>query len=299
MAKDFYKTLGVNKSATEAEIKTAFRKLAHEHHPDKNGGDDAKFKEINEAYQTLSDKQKRASYDQFGSDGPQFNGGGRGGGQGFGGFNWEDIMRQAQQGQGGGFQFDGDFDMGDIFSAFGFGGGMRRGRNVEVSVRVSLKDTLRGVKRDIEVPTYKDGKETGKKKITVDIPAGIDDGQGMRYEGMGEEISSGRAGNLIVTVRVEPHPVFQKQGIHLVMSLDVKLADALLGAEYDIETLDGKEKLTIPEGLQPGAILRIKGKGVHIGAFQKGDILIQTNIQIPKKLSKEARKLVEELKKNL
>lgn len=295
MSKDYYKILGVSKSATEAEIKTAFRKLAHEHHPDKNGGDDKKFKEVNEAYQVLSDKQKRAQYDQFGSNGPQFGGGGRGGFQGgFGGMNWEDIMRQAGQ-QGGGFQFDGDFDLGDIFGAFGFGGGMRRGRNVEVSVRISLRDAIHGAKRDIEIPQYKDGRETGKKKITIDIPAGIDDGQGMRYEGMGEEVTNGRPGNLVVHVRIDRHPVFVKQGMDLVMDMEIPLSQALLGGTREIETLDGKETVTIPECMPPNTVLRIKGKGVQASRFTKGDILIRTKISMPKKLSKDQREMIERL----
>lgn len=295
MSKDYYKILGVPKTATEAEIKTAFRKLAHQHHPDKNGGDDKKFKEVNEAYQTLSDKQKRASYDQFGANGPQF--GGAGGQGGFGGMNWEDLMRQAQQGGGqGGFQFDADFDIGDIFSAFGFGGaGMRRGRNIEASVRITLKESLVGVKKTIDVPEYRDGKQTGTRKMEIDIPAGIDDGQGLRVDGQGEQVTNGRAGSLIVHVRVERHPVFHKEGMHLVMDLPVKLTDALLGTEVKIETLDGTETLEIPEGLQPGTILRIKGKGVRAGAFQKGDLLVRTHIEIPKKLSKKAREKVREL----
>lgn len=296
MAKDYYKTLGVSKTATEAEIKTAFRKLAHEHHPDKNNGNDTKFKEINEAYQTLSDKQKRAQYDQFGSNGPQFGGGGQQGG--FGGMNWEDIMRQAGQNSGG-FQFDGDFDLGDIFGAFGFGGGMRRGRNVEVSVRITLKEAINGLKREIEVPEYKDGKQSGNKKITIDIPAGIDDGQGMRYEGMGEQITNGRAGNLVVHVRVERHPVFRKEGMHLVMDMEIPLSEALLGGTRTIETLDGKQEVTIPECLQPNAVLRLKGFGVQASRFSKGDLLIQTRIVMPKKLTKEAKEVIEGLKKNL
>lgn len=306
MSKDHYKTLGVDKTATEADIKSAFRKLAHLHHPDKNKGDDKKFKEINEAYQTLSDKTKRAQYDQFGSNGPQF--GGQGGGNpfggaggGFGGFSWEDIMRQAQQqGQAGGFggqEFE--FDLGDIFGAFTGQGFARRGRNIQADVKLTFKESIFGVSKEIEIPQYKDGKQTGSKKIKIDIPAGIENGESLRMDGAGEVISNGKSGNLIILVHVAKHPVFHKEGMHIVMSLDVSLADALLGAKLEIETLDGKESLEIPHGLESGMLLRIKGKGVAGGTFHKGDLIIKTRVVMPKKLSKKAKELIEELKNEL
>jgi curved DNA-binding protein len=301
MSKDYYKTLGVNKSATEPEIKAAFRKLAHQYHPDKNKGDDKKFKEINEAYQTLSDKNKRAQYDQFGSSGPQFGGGQQGnpfGQGGFGGFSWEDIMRQAQQG-GGGAQFDmNDIDLGDLFgAAFGFGGGrVRRGRNIEVQVNLTFEESIFGVQKTIDVPQYKDGKQTGTKKIPIDIPAGIDNGQQMQMEGAGEIITDGRPGNLFISLHVEKHPKFRKEGPHVVMDMDVKLSDALLGAEIKIETLDGLETIHIPVGLESGELIRIKGKGVRGGMFHKGDLIIKTKVVMPKKLSKEAKAAIEILK---
>jgi DnaJ-class molecular chaperone len=254
MSKDYYKTLGVDKKASEAEIKAAFRKLAHQHHPDKNGGNDAKFKEINEAYQTLSDKNKRAQYDQFGSSGPQFGGGQQGnpfGQGGFGGFSWEDIMRQAQQG--GGAQFDmGDIDLGDLFgAAFGFGGGrIRRGRNIEVQMKMTFKESVRGFTRDIDVPDYRDGKQSGMKKVSVSIPAGVTHGQQLQMDGAGEAVTDGRPGSLIITAIVEKHPTIRKEGQHLVMDLHVSLVDALLGKKIEIETLDGKETIEIPDECQ-------------------------------------------------
>jgi DnaJ-class molecular chaperone len=306
MSKDYYKTLGVDKKATEPEIKAAFRKLAHQYHPDKNKGDDKKFKEINEAYQTLSDKNKRAQYDQFGSGGPQFGGGQQGnpfGGQGgFGGYSWEDIMRQAQQG-GGNQQFDfGDIDLGDLFgSAFGFGGGrrVRRGRSVETQVTITFKESIFGVQKDIDVPQYKDGKQTGSKKITIDIPAGIDSGQQMQMDGAGEILTDGEPGKLFITIQVGKHPTFRKEGPHIIMDMNVKLSDALLGTDVLIETLDGKETVHIPAGLEPGELIRIKGKGVRGGMFHKGDLIIKTKLIMPKKLSKEAKKAIEELRKEI
>jgi DnaJ-class molecular chaperone len=305
MSKDHYKTLGVDKKATEAEIKAAFRKLAHQHHPDKNGGDDKKFKEINEAYQTLSDKNKRAQYDQFGSDGPQF-GGGQGnpfGGGGFGGFSWEDIMRQAQQQGGGNMHFDmNDIDLGDLFgAAFGFGGGRRtpRGRNIEVQIKMTFKESVRGFTRELQVPDYKDGKQSGMKKVSVTIPAGVEHGQQLQMDGAGETVTNGRPGNLIITAIVESHPSIKKEGSHLVMDLHVPLVDALLGKKIEIETLDGKETIEIPESMPVNHVIKLKGKGVSAGFLRNGDFIIRTHIDMPKKLSKDARKVIEELRKEL
>ncbi len=302
MAKDYYNILGVDKKASEADIKKAFRTLAHKYHPDKKGGDDAKFKEINEAYQVLSNPQKRAQYDQFGSAGPGAGFGGQGGFQGgFGGFNWEDIMRQAQQ-QGGGFggsqQFDFE-DMGDIFSAFGFGGPRTpRGRNIQVSVKLSFKESVYGCEKKISIPDIKDGKDSHKNKdLNVSIPAGVEHGQTLRIDGHGEQMTNGTPGKLLITIYVEPHKTLRRDGNNLVMNLEVRLTDALLGAEYTVESLDGKEKVKIPSGLQSGDILKIKGKGVKGGMWSTGDLLIVTSVIIPKKLSKKAHAAIETLQK--
>ncbi len=302
MSKDYYKILGVEKTASDADIKVAFRKLAHQHHPDKNGGDDKKFKEVNEAYQTLSDKNKRAQYDQFGSDGPQFGGGGGNpfGQGGFGGFSWEDIMRQAQQG--GGAQFDmGDIDLGDLFgAAFGFGGRrVRKGRNVEVEIRMTFKESVRGFTKEVNVPDYRDGVQKGMKKVKVTIPAGVDDGQQLRMDGAGETVTDGRAGNLFILVRVEKHPTIYKEGNNLIMDLSVSLRDALLGKKIKIETLDGTETVEIPECMSVGHVIKLKGKGVSQGFMRSGDFLVVTHIKMPKKLSKDAQKSIEDIAKEL
>ncbi len=302
MSKDYYKILGVEKTASDADIKVAFRKLAHQHHPDKNGGDDKKFKEVNEAYQTLSDKNKRAQYDQFGSDGPQFGGGGGNpfGQGGFGGFSWEDIMRQAQQG--GGAQFDmGDIDLGDLFgAAFGFGGRrVRKGRNVEVEIRMTFKESVRGFTKEVNVPDYRDGVQKGMKKVKVTIPAGVDDGQQLRMDGAGETVTDGRAGNLFILVRVEKHSTIYKEGNNLIMDLSVSLRDALLGKKIKIETLDGTETIEIPECMPVGHVIKLKGKGVSQGFMRSGDFLVVTHIKMPRKLSKDAQKHVEDIAKEL
>ncbi len=214
MSKDYYKILGVEKNASKDDIKKAFRKLAHEHHPDKNQGNDAKFKEINEAYTTLSDDQKRQQYDTFGSAGPNGFGGGQGGfngfngGQGFGGFDFSGFARQ--QAQGGGQSFE--FDLGDLFGDF-FGGGRRprKGANITVDVQLSFKESIFGLEKELNI---------NKEKIVVTIPPGIENGQGLRVQGKGEDGPGGK-GDLIVRIWVEEHSVFRKEGYNLVMEFSV------------------------------------------------------------------------------
>ena len=286
MSKDYYKILGVEKQASKDEIKKAFRKLAHEHHPDKNQGNDAKFKEINEAYTVLSDDVKRQQYDMYGSAGPSGfnpNQGGFGGGQGFGGFDFSGFTRQYQGQNGQSFEFD----LGDIFGEF-FGGGKRvkKGKNINIDIQLSFKESIFGLQKDISI---------NKEKLTVTIPPGIENGQGLRIPGKGEEGPGGR-GDLIVRIWVEDHPVFRKEGFNLIMELELKLTTALLGASIDIDTLDGKIEVKIPQGTTHNEILRIKQKGVPDERGRRGDLLIVTKVNMPKKLSKDAQKLIEQLK---
>lgn len=358
MKKDYYDILGVNKQANKDEIKKAFRTLAHKYHPDKKTGDDAKFKEINEAYSVLSDDQKRAQYDQFGSAGPNSSGfGGFGGGQGFDGFDFS----QFTQGNGQSFEFD----FGDIFGdVFGGGGGRRaqakRGRDISIDLELSFEDSVFGVERTVllnkiskcdtcsgsgaekgselvtcttcngkgsvrevkktffgqfeSVATCNICQGTGKTpkikcstcrgqgiykketEIKVKIPAGIDNGEMIRLTGGGEAILGGQPGDLYIKIYVKKHPVFKKDGVNLVMDLGIKLTDALLGGEQNISTLDGDIKLKIPEGVNHGEILRIRGKGIPESKNQRGDILVKVNVILPKKLSREARKMIDGLK---
>lgn len=281
MSKDYYKILGVEKGASKDEIKKAFRKLAHEHHPDKNQGNDAKFKEINEAYTVLSDDNKRQQYDTYGSAGPSgFN---PGQGSGFGGFDFSGFTRQYQGQNGQSFEFD----LGDIFGEF-FGGGkrVRKGKNINIDVQLSFKESVFGLQKEITV---------NKEKLVVTIPSGIENGQGLRIPGKGEEGQGGK-GDLIVRIWVEDHPVFRKEGYNLIMELQLKLTTALLGANLDIDTLDGKIEVKIPAGTTHNEILRIKQKGVPDERGRRGDLLIVTKVNMPKKLSKEAQKLIEQLK---
>lgn len=288
--KDYYKILGVEKSASKDDIKKAFRKLAHEHHPDKNKGNaesEKKFKEASEAYSVLSDDNKRAQYDQFGTAGAGF-GGGQGGfhgfnGQGFGGFDFSNFARQYSSQNGQAFEFD----LGDIFGEF-FGGGRRpkRGRNITIDVEVTFKESIFGVEKEISV---------NKDKFMVKIPAGIESSQGLRIPGRGEDGPGGK-GDLIVRVWVLEHKVFRKEGWNLVMELDLKLTTALLGKNIEIETLDGKIELKVPAGTTHNEILRVKNHGVPNERGKRGDLLIVTKVEMPKKLSKQAQKLIEELK---
>jgi molecular chaperone DnaJ len=354
--KDYYETLGVNKGASKEEIKKAFRTLAHKYHPDKKGGDDAKFKEINEAYSILSDDTKRKQYDTFGSAGAQ--GGFNPGQGGFGGFGDFDFS-QFTQGGAGGFEFD----LGDIFGDV-FGGRRaktKRGRDISIDTELSFEDAVFGVERTVllnkvskcdncegsgaekgsamDTCTTCNGKGTirevkqsffgqfeststctichgtGKipktkchvchgqgiykkeSEIKVKIPAGIESGEMIRLTGAGEMVADGQAGDLYIKIHVKKHSVFRKDGVNLVMDLPVKLSDALLGASYGIKTLDGDIMVKIPEGVTFGEILRIKDKGVPYDKNRRGDIMIKVQIVLPKKLSKDAKKIVEGLKK--
>lgn len=354
MSKDYYKILGVEKKATKDDIKKAFRKLAHQYHPDKKGGNEAKFKELNEAYQTLSDDKRRAEYDTYGQS---FGGSGAQQGpfgQGFRGFSGFEEQ---------GFNAEGfDFDLGDIFGDM-FGGGQRqkRGHDIAVDIHIAFEESVFGGERKILItktsgcvscsgsgaakgsamkkcgicngagkihdsrktfmgtfatvrpcdPCHGTGKipeescktcrgagiMRGQTEITVVIPAGIENGEVIRLASRGEAVSGGVSGDLYVKVHITPHKTFRREGEHLTMDLDIKLSDALLGAQYAIPTLEGKtEQIFIPEGTMHGEILRIKGHGVPIHGGRRGDLLVRIAIKFPKKLSKHAREAIAKLR---
>ncbi len=363
MSKDYYKTLGVDKGASADEIKKAFRKLAHEYHPDKGTGNEAKFKEVSEAYSVLSDEKKRKQYDTFGSAGPssggQSYGGGFGGfGNGFEGFDFS----QFTQGNGQGYEFD----LGDIFGDFFGGGGGRRsqpkrGSDISVDIEISFYESVFGGEKTIyltKTSTCKDCHGTGAKagtemhtcsdcaghgkvketrrsfmgqfvtervcdkchgagkipkdkchtcrglgvvnkqdELKIKIPADINDGETLKLNGAGEAIPHGVTGDLYIKVSVKEDKVFHKQGSDIVMDLRVKMTDALLGAKYPLKILDGNIELTIPEGVSYGEILRVKGKGVPKRNGNRGDLLIRINIETPTRLSKQAKKIIDELRK--
>lgn len=365
MAKDYYAVLSVKKDASADEIKKAFRKFAHQYHPDKKGGDEAKFKEVNEAYQVLGDEEKRKRYDQFGAD--FASQGGFGGGMG-----WEDFMRSARGGGfgNGGVQFDfGNVDLGDLFgSMFGGGGrgrGHRRGNDVQVDVELSFHDAAFGVQKEIRLMKNNacdvcggSGTEPGSKlnqcdtchgrgqtvqmqrtilgsvqtaavcracggmgqvpekkckhcsgagamksesQYRVKIPAGIDDGESIRLEGRGESVGAGSAaGDLYVRVHVRPHSVLSRDGAHVHSEIHISYPSAALGDTVEIDTLDGKKKIVIPEGTQYGQQIRLRGLGAHdLRGSGRGDHFVHVMVDVPKKVSRAARKLLEDLKREL
>ena len=363
MSKNYYELLGVTKAASQDDIKKAFRTMAHKYHPDKKGGDEAKFKEVNEAYSVLSDEKKRSEYDAYGRVFSGGAGGGAGEGAGFGGFEGFDFSNFAS-GQGFNGNANGfEFDLGDIFSDF-FGGQrerVRRGRDISVDIELSFSESIFGTERRMllnktsacdtckgsgaksgakmetcktcngkgkiretkrsifgsvqttktcdeclgkgQVPSEKcatchgAGVNRKQEEIAVKVPVGIEDGEVIRLGGAGEAIQGGASGDLYVKVHVTKHPLFRREGSNLVMDLSIKLSSALLGDEYTIETLDGNVTVKIPEGIRHGELLRLKGKGVPIDRTRRGDLLIKIVIDLPSKLSRDAKKLIEELKK--
>ena len=354
--KNYYDILGVKKDASDEEIKRAFRKLAHEYHPDKPGGNAEKFKEINQANQVLSDPEKRRKYDQFGASFEQM-GGGQGAGGGFGGFGGQGV----------------NFDFGDLSEMFGdvFGGGAgrgrsretSRGRHIEMSVQIDFKDAAFGVEKEVEI--YEtllcescDGEGTekgtkkidcvqcggsgqirkiqqtilgnfqtaaicsrchgagkipeknckhcggegvmkGKRTISLKIPAGIDDGETLRVSGEGEAMAhGGRSGDLYVTIRVKPDARFTREEFDVTNKVEISIAQAALGADIPIETLDGNVNLKIPSATQPGQVFRLRGRGIsYLKRSGRGDHLVEVIVRIPKKLSREQRRVLEQWEK--
>ena len=315
MAKrDYYEVLGVSKSANADEIRKAHRKLALKYHPDRNRdnkGAEERFKEIQEAYDVLSDATKKANYDQFGHAGV-----------GAGGPNGDpaEAFRRAQQGRGGGRttwraspnvsveDFDpsqmGGGDFGDIFEQlFGGGGGARRpgatrgrgrapaprGKDVEHTVQLSFEQAARGSTLPLQITRGADQAET----IEVKIPPGVKDGSRIRIKGRGEQ-AGGEPGDLFIVTRVTPHPYFRREGLDIYIDLPLSMYEAILGSRVSVPTLDGAVTLTTPPGASSGAKLRIKGRGVERGA-EKGDQYAVIKIIVPKNLSEDDQKLITEL----
>jgi molecular chaperone DnaJ len=289
---DHYSTLGVEKNASQSDIKKAFYRLAGEHHPDKPNGNEAKFKEINNAYQTLSDETKRAQYDRFGDAGQSFGGGQSGGGNPFGGFDFSGFGQ-------GGFDFGGDnADMNDILSQM-FGGGRRtpRGRTVQTRAQLTFAQSVYGCDKEIDVPNYVDGRQDGNRKLSVKIPGGVENGMTLEMPDQGEQLTNGKNGTLHIIISVESDKTFGRDGANLIIHKSVKLTEAILGSSFDIVLPDSKKlSVDIPAGLAIGQILRVRGRGC-VTQRGTGDLMIVTEIQIPKKLSKEGKKAIELLQK--
>ncbi len=288
--RDYYDVLGVAKSASADEIKRAFRKKAVELHPDR-GGDEDKFKELNEAYEVLKDTQKKTAYDQFGhAAGAHQAGGGQygdAGAQGFEGFDFSQFTGGSQAG------FSG-FE--DLFGAF-FGGARSRPRDVEVSMTIDFREAIFGVTKEItlRVADHQKG-ERKQEDVKVKIPAGIDDGQSIRLAGHGEVNQQGAKGDLYVHIRVRPDKEFQRQGPHIVSRVKVGMVDAALGTTAEVTTLDGKIKVKVPAGTQHGKVLKLSGKGVPLvnNSARRGDHMIEILIEVPHKLNAKQKKLLED-----
>lgn len=272
MAKqDYYEILGVGKTATADEIKKAYRKKAVELHPDKAGGDEAKFKALSEAYEVLKDPQKRQRYDQFGHAGAQ----GFGGQGGFEGFDFSGF------GQGGqGFEID----LNDIFGTFFGGVYRRRGRNVQTAITITFEEAVFGAEKEVQ--------SVGGETVKVKIPAGIENGNSIRVRGKGEKISEGEPGDLLVQVRVRPHTELRREGHNIISEATINMVEAVLGTEIKVNTIDGRVTLKIPAGTQSGQNIRIAGKGVPYGR-NRGDHVVRVKVEIPQKISKKQRELLE------
>ncbi len=350
MARNYYEVLGVDKNASEADIKSAYRKLAKKYHPDLNQGNDeamAKFKEVNEAYETLSDSEKRANYD---NPRPNFGGGFNGSSGGFGGF--EDIF--------------------DIFSSFSGGGATRRGgaqsRNgtdINVTLNLTFVEACKGVKKEIKIQkrercsecrgtgakngteyntcgkcngtgkiqyvsdgffgrqvSYREcpdcngtgkkikerctkcngsGFETKTKTLTLEIPAGVDDGNVLNVRGNGNQskYADGMDGNLILSINVSPHKLLKRNGNDLFVELPIPFITATLGGSIEVPSLDGTFSQKVPEGTQSGTVLRIRGKGVKSKNGRVGDLYLNVVVEVPKNLSRAQRKALEALSEDI
>ena len=267
--KDYYKILGVERNATNEEIQKAFRKLALKYHPDRKDGDAEKFKEINEAYQVLNNKQKRAQYDA---------GGGFAGFEGFEGFNFN---------QGASVNFE------DVFKNF-FHGFFNKGKNITVDVEITFKESIYGKNIKLDIPYKNKNKET----LSIDIQPGVENGVTLRVNGKGEPAKDPRLpnGDLFIRIHVKENKDFQRHGADLVKTIEINITDALLGCEQKIKDLDDKEfKIKIPELTKDGTLISIENKGIP-RPYGSGRLVILCKIKYPKKLNSDAKKLLEKLK---
>ena len=291
---DYYATLGVSKSATEDEIKKAYRKLAIKYHPDRNPGNkqaEEKFKKVSIAYEVLSDPEKRRNYDQFGSD--YFQNGGAGGFGGQGGFHdARDIFSQFFGNFGGGGGFGGgrgaSFNINDLFGGGGGGfggfGGAQKGSDMETKLTISFDDAFHGAEKKIRTD----------RELTVRIPAGIKDGQKIRVPGAGgPSPMGGPAGDLFVIIKVAENQVFSRDGQNVICELPISLETAVNGGIVEVPSMKGKVRMKVPAGSQTGKVLRIRNSGFP-GTKTKpqGDQLVKLKVEIPSGLSKQQSDLL-------
>jgi molecular chaperone DnaJ len=284
--KDFYKILGVGKDVTEAELKKVYRKLARQYHPDSNPGDaaaEARFKEISEAYTVLGDAAQRKEYDAVRAMG----GGARftGAGPGAGSAGFEDVFANLFGGSRGGFQ-GGGFPGGGFPGGFGGFGGPTPGADLTAAVTVDFIDGVKGVTRKIAGQSGED--------VSFRIPAGLKDGNKIRVRGRGQpSMNGGPNGDLIITVKIKPHPVFTRDGENLRVTVPVTFTEATLGATIQVPTLGGEPvKLKVAPGTANGQVLRVKGKGV-VTEKATGDLLATLQVAVPAHLSAKAKAALE------
>lgn len=292
--RDYYEVLGVDKTASQDEIKKAFRKKAVELHPDR-GGDEAKFKEVNEAYEVLKDEKKRQAYDQFGhaAGADQAGGGAYGGGNPFEGF-------QGAQGFGGeGIHFDfGGGGLNDIFDMF-FNGGGNRTRDIEIALTIDFDEAVKGTTKEISLRVA-DRQGGGRKQedVKIKIPAGIDNGQAIKLEGKGEVNAQGQRGDLYVRIQVRPDKRFERDGHNIVSRIKIDMIQAALGTDYEVETIEGEATLKIPPGTQPGKVFKMTGKGMPIvNSDQRGDHIVVVEVGVPTKLNTKQKDLLKDFEK--
>jgi DnaJ-class molecular chaperone len=308
MAEDYYKTLGVRRDASQDEIQKAYRNLARKHHPDVNPSPDAKkkFQEVQAAFDVLNDPQKREMYDRYGSSfesrghgpqgGPQWqtHAGGPQAGQGFEDFDFSQFFGERF---GGG---DAGIDLGDILGQFRRGGSSRprtgggrrrRGTDLEHELEIPFTTAVTGGEAQISVQRADGHVET----ISVKIPPGIEGGKKIRLRGQGEPAAGGTPGDILLTVRVAPHPYFQRKGNDLSVKVPVTLGEAVLGAKIDVPTPRGTVSLQVPPGSSSGKKLRIKGQGVVPKNGSPGDLLAELQIVLPKEIDEEAKQMVRKL----
>jgi curved DNA-binding protein len=303
-AKDYYKVLGVEKTTPEAEIKKAYKKLAFKYHPDKNPGDskaEERFKEISEAYAVLSDKSKRAKYDQFGSSGFQQRYSQE---DIFRGANLNDIFSEMGFGGGGGGDIFGQMFGGGgrgrrqsssrMDDLFGGGGQAMRGQDLSLELTIDFMDAFNGCEKTVD---YVHGNK--KQGVKVKVPAGISSGQKLRLTGKGAPGPRGsQAGDMFFTIKVADHPVFKRDGNDVIIEQEIKISDAVFGTSLEILTPHGNRKVKIPAGIQSGTKLRLKGLGMpHIGKKAAGHAYVRVALSIPKKLSDAQKKLFKQLAK--
>lgn len=309
VSEDLYQVLGVGRDASKDDIKKSHRRLAMKYHPDKNPDNDAakeKFKRIQEAYDVLSDDEKRSAYDRYGADfekirsGGFYPGGGGGGaGGGFDGLDLEQIFGGAGRGGGGGagFQFDGFGDFFEQLSGRGGGGGFpgggggRRaprpqpGANLRHELELSLESAVRGGPMEFYVH---------QEKLSVNLPAGVKTGSKIRLRGKGNPSPNGGPdGDLILVIKVSPHPHYQRLGKNLELTLPVTVGEAVLGAKVDVPTPSGTLTLSIPPGSSGGTKLRLKGQGVPVKGGT-GDLIVKLQIETPDSVDEESKQWIEQ-----